>query len=128
MIALSLINTTANIIVGSITTKIFDSIVTSKLTQKQEKKKWIRDKKLNLFSQLSENILTINCNNLEEKKLQIKEISSKIILLTEDTSLKTNLINYTFILNEYECYKNHIKLDHLNDELISTLSTYMKKM
>ncbi|WP_072681299.1 hypothetical protein [Arcobacter sp. LA11] len=128
MIALSLVNTTANIIVSSITTKIFDSVVTSKLTQKQEKKKWIRDKKLNLFSQLSENILTINCDNLLEKKLLIKELASKIMLLTEDENLKTNLVNYTFILDEYECYKSDINLNHLNDELISTLCTYMKKL
>ena len=128
MMALPLVNTTVNIIVGSITTKIFDSVVTTKLTQKQEKKKWIRDKKLNLFSQLSENILTINCDNLLEKKLQIKEVSSKIILLTEDDSLRTNLQNYNFILEEFECYKSDINLHILNDELISTLSTYMKKL
>jgi len=128
MMALPLVNTTVNIIVGSITTKIFDSVVTTKLTQKQEKKKWIRDKKLNLFSQLSENILTINCDNLLEKKLQIKEVSSKIILLTEDDSLKTNLQNYNFILEEFECYKSDINLHILNDELISTLSNYMKKL
>lgn len=128
MIALPLINTATNIIVSSITTKLFDSVITSKLTQKQEKKKWVRDKKLNLFSQLSENILTINCDNLLEKKVQIKEISSKIILLTEDNSLKINLQNYTFILEEYECYKGDINLHHLNEELISTLCSYMKKL
>lgn len=128
MLAMSLMNTATNILIGSVTTKVFDSVVTSKLTQKQEKNKWLREKKLNLFSQLSENILTMNCENLLKNKLEIKEVSSKIILLTEDTNLKTNLQNYTFILDEYECYKSDINLHHLNDELLSTLSTYMKRL
>lgn len=128
MIATPLLSTATNIIVGSITTKIFDSIVTTKLVQKQEKNKWIRDKKLNLFSQLSENILTMNCDNLSKKKILINEISSQIILLIEDRELKKNLENYSFILNEYECYENDINIHHLNDELISTLSSYLKRL
>jgi len=128
MLSLSLVNSATNILVGSITTKVFDAIVTTKLTQKQEKKKWIRDKKLNLFSQLSENILTINCNNIFEKQKTIKELSSKIILLTEDKNLKINLLNYAFILNEYESYKSDINLDQLNHELVQTLSKYIMKL
>lgn len=128
MLAMSLVNTATNILIGSVTTKVFDSVVTSKLTQKQEKNKWLREKKLNLFSELSENILTMNCENLVNIKLQVKEVSSKIILLTEDTNLRTNLQNYTFILEEYECYKSDIDLHHLNEELLSTLSTYMKRL
>ncbi len=128
MLSLSLVNSATNILVGSITTKVFDAIVTTKLTQKQEKKKWIRDKKLNLFSQLSENILTINCNNIFEKQKTIKELSSKIILLTEDKNLKINLLNYAFILNEYESYKSDINLDQLNQELVQTLSKYIMKL
>ncbi|PLY05945.1 MAG: hypothetical protein C0625_11485 [Arcobacter sp.] len=128
MLSLSLVNSATNILVGSITTKVFDAIVTTKLTQKQEKKKWIRDKKLNLFYQLSENILTINCNNIFEKQKTIKELSSKIILLTEDKNLKINLLNYAFILNEYESYKSDINLDQLNHELVQTLSKYIMKL
>ena len=128
MLSLSLVNSATNILVGSITTKVFDAIVTTKLTQKQEKKKWIRDKKLNLFSQLSENILTINCNNIFEKQKTIKELSSKIMLLTEDKNLKINLLNYAFILNEYESYKSDINLDQLNQELVQTLSKYIMKL
>ncbi len=129
MSAITLVNTAVgNAIIGSLTTKLFDSIITSKFTQKNDKKKWIREKKLNLFSQLSEEVLSINCENLENKQKKIKEISSKIILLSEDKSLKTNLKNYTFILDEYECYKSDINLQHLNDELIQTLSVCMKRV
>lgn len=129
MAVLTLVNSVAgNAIIGSVATKLFDSLVTSKFSQKNDKKKWIREKKLNLFSNLSEEILTINCDNLIQKRKIVKEISSKIILLIEDKSLKENLKNYSFILDEYECYKNDINLYTLNDELIQTLSKHMKKM
>lgn len=127
MLAMSLINTATNILIGSVTTKIFDTVITSKLTQKQEKNRWLREKKLNLFSQLSEKILTINCKNIVDSNVQIKEISSKIMLLTEDKNLKLNLQNYTYILDEYECYQSDINLHNLNNELIITLSDYMKR-
>jgi len=128
MLAMSLVSTATNIIIGSVTTKIFDTVITSKLIQKQEKNKWLREKKLNLFSQLSESILSINCQNIIQNRIHIKEISSKIILLTEDINLKKNLKNYSFILEEYECYENDINLQNLNNELISTLSDYMRRM
>lgn len=129
MAVLTLVNSVAgNAIISSVATKLFDSLVSSRFTQKNDKKKWIREKKLNLFSDLSEEILTINCDNLDEKRKIVKEISSKIILLIEDNSLKENLKNYSFILDEYECYKNDISLYALNDELIQILSKHMKKM
>jgi len=129
MSVLMLVNQVAqNAIIGSITTKLFDTVINSKLVQKNEKKKWVREKKLNLFSQLSEEILTINSKNINEKQKMIREISSKIILLTENQKLKTNLENYTFILDEYEYYKTDINLQHLNKELIQILSSYMKRI
>lgn len=129
MAVFTLVNSVAgNAIVGSLATKLFDSLVTSKFSQKNDKKKWIREKKLNLFSNLSEEILTIDCDNLEEKRKVINELSSKIILLSEDKSLNRNLKNYSFILNEFECYKSDINLCELNDELIQTLRNHMKKM
>lgn len=129
MAVFTLVNSVAgNAIVGSLATKLFDSLVTSKFSQKNDKKKWIREKKLNLFSNLSEEILTIDCDNLEEKRKVINELSSKIILLSEDKSLNRNLKNYSFILNEFECYKSDINLCKLNDELIQTLRNHMKKM
>jgi len=127
--ALSLANSVVgNAIIGSIATKTFDSLVTSKFSQRNDKKKWIREKTLNLFAELSTQVLEIDCNNLEQKQRKIKELTSKIILLIDDKRLKTNLENYSFILNEYECYKNDINLEHLNDELIFTLKKHMKRI
>ncbi len=129
MTVLTSVNSVAsNAIIGSVAIKLFDSLVSSRFSQKNDKKKWLREKKLNLFSQLSEEVLSINCDNLNEKRKVIKEISSKIILLIEDRNLRINLKNYSFILDEFECYKSDIDLCALNDELIQTLSKHMKKM
>lgn len=127
--ALTLVNSVAgNAILGSIATKTFDSLVMSKFTQKTDKKKWLREKTLNLFSELTSEILSIDCDNLEEKQIKIRKLTSKINLLIDDQNLKTNLENYSFILDEYECYKSEINLEHLNEELITLLKTNMKKM
>ena len=129
MSALALVNTVAgNAILGSVSTKLFDSLISSRFTQNNDKKKWLREKTLNLFSELSHNVTEINCENLEEKQIKIKELVSKINLIIDNKKLKTNLENYSFILNEYECYKSEINLEHLNDELTNTLRMYMKKM
>lgn len=129
MSALALVNTVAgNAILGSVSTKLFDSLISSRFTQNNDKKKWLREKTLNLFSELSHNVTEINCENLEEKQIKIKELVSRINLIIDNKKLKTNLENYSFILNEYECYKSEINLEHLNDELTNTLRMYMKKM
>jgi hypothetical protein len=129
MSVLTLINTVAgNAIIGSVSTKLFDSLISSKFTQKNDKKKWLREKILNLFSELSTNILELNYENIEEKQRKIKELTSKINLLIDDKNLKTNLENYSFILNEYQWYKSDIKLNHLNEELVNTLRFHMRKI
>ncbi|WP_121626225.1 hypothetical protein [Poseidonibacter antarcticus] len=129
MSALALVNTVAgNAILGSVSTKLFDSLISSRFTQKHDKNKWLREKTLNLFSELSHNITEINCENLKEKQKLVNELTSKINLLIDDKKLKTNLKNYSFILNEYECYKSEINLEHINEELINTLRLHVKKM
>lgn len=128
MSALLLVNSIAgNAILGSISTKIFDSLITSRFTQKNDKTKWVREKKLHLFSELSEELISMNCDNLIEKQKNITTVVSKIILLIEDNMLKTKLNNYTFILNEYKCYENEINIEVLNEELIQTLNSYLRK-
>lgn len=129
MSALALVNTVAgNAILGSVSTKLFDSLISSRFTQKHDKNTWLREKTLNLFSELSHNITEINCENLKEKQKLVNELTSKINLLIDDKKLKTNLKNYSFILNEYECYKSEINLEHINEELINTLRLHVKKM
>lgn len=129
MIAIPAITTVAsNALIGTVTTKLVDSLFVSKFTQKQEKKKWLREKKLNLFSALCDEVLSISCETLDKRRKDIKEISSKIILLIDDKNLKTNIENYLFILEEFECYKSDINLMALNKELVNLLGSHMKRM
>lgn len=121
-------STIGSAIIGSITTKTFDSLVTSRFTQKSDKRKWIREKTLHLFSELSSEVTSISCDNLEEKRKNIKNLTSRINLITDNKKLRTNLENYSFILDEYECYKSDINLEHLNEELIEVLKIHVKRM
>ncbi len=129
MAVLTLINSTAGTaIIGIVTTKLFDSLVGSKFSYKNDKKKWLREKELDLFSELSEEIISVNCENLSVKKDKIQKTISKILFLVENEDLTRKLKNYLFILEEYECYKNHIDLISINDELTKDLNIYIKKI
>lgn len=122
MIALTAINTLAsNALVGTIATKLIDSIISSKISQRQDSKKWLREKRLNTFSTLSDEIVTMNCENLLEKKVAIRSIISKLVLLSNDKELVNTLNNYMFILEEYECYKDEIDIKSINTQLINTI-------
>lgn len=124
----AIISTVGSSILGSVATKTFDSLVTSKYTSKSDKKKWIREKTLILFSDLTSEVDSITCNNLEEKRTKVRQLVSKINLLVENRKLQTNLKNYSFILDEYQCFKDEINLDHINEDLVNSLKVYMNKM
>lgn len=129
MIALPAINTIAsNALFGTIATKLIDSVISSKISQKQDSKKWLREKKLNAFSNLSDEVVTITCENLTEKKVIIRTIISKLVLLIEDKKLINTLNNYMFILEEYECFKNEIDMKTINNELINTIRNHLKNL
>ncbi|RXK11711.1 hypothetical protein CP965_13160 [Halarcobacter mediterraneus] len=122
-----MIQIASNAIIGTVASKLIDSVLSSKISQKNDKKKWIRERKLNIFSNLSEEIIHLTCENLEEKKTNIKNSVSKIILLINDKDLIRTLNNYMFILDEYECYKSDINLNNLNEELMDTLRLYIER-
>lgn len=129
MVALPIINSVASsAVLGALTTKILDSVISSRINQRQEKKKWIRNTKLDLFSQLSEEILSIDFNDIKKNHSMIKKISFKIILLMEDEKFKTKLENYLFLLEEYKSLKYDINLNQINLELLNLLSKHMKKL
>lgn len=129
MVALPIINSVASsAVLGALTTKILDSVISSRINQRQEKKKWIRNTKLDLFSQLSEEILSIDFNDIKKNHNMIKKVSFKIILLIEDEKFKTKLENYLFLLEEYKSSKYDINLNQINLELLNLLSIHMKKL
>ncbi len=128
MLAIPFLNSFAsNAILGAITTKVLESIITSKTNAKLEQKKWVRNTKLNLFSKLWEEVTLINNNNQVTNYTNIITISSKIILLTNNKPLQIQLENYIFILNEYPNYKE-INLKQINNELLQVLCRNIKQL
>lgn len=129
MIALPAINTIAsNALFGTIATKLIDSMISSKISQKQDRKKWLREKRLSVFSSLNDEISSITCENLIEKKQTIKSIISQLVLLIEDKKLINTLHNYVYILEEYDCFKNEINMNQINDELITNIRINVKNL
>jgi len=125
---MSALTIAGNAVIGSVTTKFIDSLVGSKFTQRNDKKRWLREKKLNLFSELTGEVGSINCDNLDLKQKTINSLICKIILLTEDKDLETTLRNYIFILDEYDCYKGEINLISINSELTKILKFHTKEI
>jgi len=129
MIALPAINTIAsNALFGTIATKLIDSMISSKISQKQDRKKWLREKRLSVFSSLNDEISSITCENLIEKKQTVKSIISQLVLLIEDKKLINTLNNYVYILEEYDCFKNEINMNQINDELITNIRINVKNL
>ncbi len=80
---------------GAIATKVVDTFILSKVNNKIEQKRWLRQSKLEAFTKLSQEILSINLNNPKEESLRnIKEYCAKTILLLEDRVLINRIEDY----------------------------------
>ena len=114
-------NIASNALIGTISSKLLDSFLISKATNKLEQQRWVRSTKLELFSQLSEDIFLIDQDNITSNISNIKRTVCKIILLLEDKSLIKKLDDYLFILNEYPHSNLDINLESINNEVIRIL-------
>ena len=115
-------------LVGAVVTKIVDTLISSKINNKIEQNKWIRNTKLELFSKLTEDILSTDSTNISIQLREIKKTSAKIVLLINDRKLSDKIENYTNVLmkfNENErVEKNALSL--VNKDMISFLIIYIK--
>ena len=115
-------------LVGSVATKLVDTLISSKINNKIEQNKWLRNTKLELFSKFTEDILSIDTLNIEIQLREIKKTSAKIILLVNDRKVNDKIENYINALikfNENErIEKNALSL--VNKDMISFLSRNIK--
>ncbi len=87
-------------LVGAITNKVVDTVVTSKLNKKSEHSKWRRDVKLEMFSRLSSTILAFDLENADAKKERdLQELCTKTILLLDDRKLILKIEKFLNDLN-----------------------------
>lgn len=104
-------------LVGAITNKVVDTVITSKLNKKTEHKKWRREVKLQMFSKLSNEILSYDLINSESsKEKELKELCTKTILLLDDKKLIYKIEEY---LNELNKTQRNLIFDENNSNLIA---------
>ncbi len=126
MIGLALIGTLArNAVVGAIITKTIDTLLVSRINRNFEEKKWIRDKKLDLFANLSEELLILDNNNLQNSLRNIKRSFARLILLLDDKKIINEIDSYVQTINSLEIDDRQI--NKISLELIYKLNNNIRK-
>ena len=109
--------------VGAIATKLVDTLISTKINNKIEQNKWLRNTKLELFSKLTEDILILDNENFHSQIIEIKRSSARIILLVNDKKLEIKLEDFLNRLNRFsqndKIERNALSL--LNRDMISYL-------
>ena len=110
-------------LVGAVATKLVDTFVNSKINNKTEHIKWLRNTKLELFSKLTEDILLLDSENFNMQIKEIKRSISKIILLVNNKKLEIKLEDF---LNRLHKFAQNEKIERnalslLNKDMISYL-------
>jgi len=114
-------------LVGAVATKLVDTFISTKINNKIEQNKWLRNTKLELFSNLIDDMYLLNQENFDEKIVQIRRNIAKIILVLNDKKLSINLENYLERLNQLKSRNIEDKSFYeLNQKMITYLKTNIK--
>ncbi|NQY22577.1 MAG: hypothetical protein COA66_05870 [Arcobacter sp.] len=115
MLSLALFGTVArSALIGAIVTKAIDTLVISKINNKMETKRWLRTTKLELFSKISEDLLSLDNTNINENIRSIKQNTAKIVLLLENKNLIRKIDEHILALHKLSNKKfvNEEKFDN----------------
>ncbi len=114
-------------LVGAVATKLVDTFISTKINNKVEQNRWIRNTKLELFSKLTEDILSIESSNIDSQLREINKTSAKIILLLNDRKLTDKLEHYTNALIKIKTSKRSEQgLVYINKEMIGFLQRNLR--
>lgn len=114
-------------LVGAVATKLVDTFISTKINNKIEQNKWLRNTKLELFSNLIDEMYLLNQENFDEKIVQIRRNIAKIILVLNDKKLSINLENYLERLNQLKSRNIEDKSFYeLNQKMITYLKANIK--
>lgn len=88
---------------GALLTKLMDVLWLQKIVRENEYKKWLRDKKLEAYSELTQEILSMGTRyNTREDPYKGYALTAKAALLVEDENLALELEEYfTNVSNLY---------------------------
>ena len=114
-------------LVGAVATKLVDTFISTKINNKIEQNKWLRNTKLELFLNLIDDMYLLNQENFDEKIVQIRRNIAKIILVLNDKKLSIDLENYLERLNQLKSRNIENKSFYeLNQKMITYLKTNIK--
>lgn len=84
----------------AISNKVVDTLVTSKINKKNDHNKWLRETKLQLFTQISQEILSFDLDNSSaDDERRLKEICAKTVMVIDDKKLIMNIQDFIDNLN-----------------------------
>lgn len=90
--------------IGAVITKLLDIFWLEKIIEKRERKRWLRNKQLKTFSELSRELLTFRLYKKgvadDYNPFELLAIASQSILLIEDKKLAARIIYLTLRLKE----------------------------
>lgn len=128
MITSAILGTAArSALLGAVATKIIDTVLVSKVNNNFEQKRWLRTTKLELFSKLSEDILSLDEKNLETSIQPIKRTLAKIVLLLEDKQLIVKIEQYIYKL-QTSVSNTDIDINDENIRLLQLLGKNIQKI
>lgn len=103
-------------VVSAVSSKVVDTLITSKLNQKSDHTKWLRETKLQLFTQISQEILSFDIeksNAQDERKL--KEICAKTVMVLDDKRLIYKIEEFISNLNQTQ---RALIFDETNEKIL----------
>lgn len=114
-------------LVGAVATKLVDTLVSTKINNKIEHNKWLRNTKLELFSTLIDDIFILNEKNYDEKIGLIRRNIAKIILVVNDKKVAYKLETYLDRLYQIKMKNfDSSSFYELNQTMISYLKSNLK--
>ena len=112
--------------IGAILIKIIDIVWLQKALEKSEHKKWLRNQKLAVFTELSELLLSIGISkkhNIDNNPYEFYAVASKSLLLIENEELQKQI--NTFIV-DWDKLINEKLTETKSDELYAKLTKKSK--
>lgn len=85
--------------VGALLTKVLDIIWLQKVTREAERRKWLRDQRLKVFSELSKEALTFGLHKKDQDNaFRTLAISAEAMLLIPDAKLAERIDSFSIAL------------------------------
>lgn len=84
---------------SAVSTKIVDKLITSRINKASDHNKWLRETKLQLFTQISKEILSFEIQKATtEDEKRLKDVCTKTIMVLDDKNLIYEIESFLKVL------------------------------